>query len=70
MTNPTKHKLTLNQKIHPTKASELRSRSVIAKKTLTEYEQGLDDLKTNGALRNDTSFSEIEREKQKLARVI
>lgn len=56
-------------KIQPTKASELRSQSVLATKQLTDIERNLDVMKMNKANKNDASFLEIEQEKQKLAKV-
>jgi hypothetical protein len=49
-----------------TKASELRSQSVIATNTLKNMERNLDEIKLNKALGTDKSFSEIEKEKMKL----
>lgn len=57
------------QKVVPTKASELRSQSVMANKTLHDLDENLTAMKLNKAFRNDASFSEIEREKQKIAKV-
>lgn len=48
-----------------TKASELRSQSVMANKTLHDLDENLTAMKLNKAFRNDASFSEIEKEKQK-----
>jgi len=58
-------------KINPTKASELRSQSVLASKTLVDYERSLDTMKMSNAIRNEhTNFSEMEKEKQKIIRLI
>ena len=53
-----------------TKASELRSQSVLTSKTLNDYDRSLDLLKVNKSTQNETTFHDIEREKQKLARMI
>lgn len=41
----------------------------MATKTLQDLDENLTAMKLNKAFRNDTSFSEIEREKQKIAKV-
>ena len=47
----------------------MRSKSVIANKTLNEYDKHLNDMMENKAIRNDASVAEIEKERQKIARV-
>ena len=42
-----------------TKASELRSQSVLTKKALDDIDQNLEEMKLNKAFRNDASFFEI-----------
>jgi len=59
----------IQHKIPATKASELRSQSVMTNKTLNELDRNLDAMKMNKAFKNDASFSMIEKEKQKLAKV-
>lgn len=59
----------LRHRINPTKASELRSQSVMTNKKLTDIDRNLDAMKMNKAFKNDASFSMIEREKQKLNKV-
>ena len=41
----------------------------MANKTLHDLDDNLTAMKLNKAFRNETSFSEIEKEKQKIARV-
>lgn len=59
----------LRNRIHATKASELRSQSVMTNKKLTEIDRNLDAMKMNKAFKNDASFSMIEKEKQRLNKV-
>jgi len=59
----------LRNRIHPTKASELRSQSVMTNKALQEMDKNLDMMKMLKSSKNDASFSAIEKEKQKLAKV-
>ena len=59
----------LRNRIAGTKASELRSQSVMTNKKLTEIDRNLDAMKMNKALKNDASFSMIEKEKQRLHKV-
>lgn len=64
------HKHRVPQKANkPNKASELRSQSVLAAKTLHDLDRSLDQKRIEKAHRNDQSFSQIEKEKQKLDRV-
>jgi hypothetical protein len=55
--------------VHHTKASEMRSRSVLANKALLDIDRNLDLIKMNKGHINDASFLEIEKEKARLARV-
>lgn len=50
-------------KIQPTKASELRSQSVLTTKTLNDIDRNLNVMKMNKANKNEASFLEIEKEK-------
>ena len=59
----------LRNRITATKASELRSQSVMTNKKLNELDRNLDLMKMNKAFKNDASFSMIEKEKQKLHKV-
>lgn len=52
-----------------TKASELRSQSVLTTKTLHDMDRNLDLMKVDKAHRNDHSFQQLEKEKQKLNKV-
>lgn len=52
-----------------TKASELRSKSVLSNKALHDIDHKLDLIKMNKGHVNEASFSEIEREKLRLARM-
>jgi len=59
-----------SMKILHTKASELRSKSVLANKALHDIDSKLDLIKMNKGSMNEASFSEIEREKVRLAKVL
>ena len=59
----------LRNRITATKASELRSQSVMTNKKLNEIDRNLDAMKMNKAFKNDASFSMIEKEKQRLHKV-
>lgn len=58
-----KHKVPRKSLVPPTKASELRSQSVLTTKTLNDINRSLDQKRINKANRNDQSFSQIEKEK-------
>lgn len=62
------HKLQL--RIQQTKASNLRSKSVLANKALLDIDRNLDLIRQNKASCNNTSFHDIEKEKQRIAKVI
>ena len=55
--------------VSKTKASELRSQSVLTTKTLNDIDRNLDQMKVNKAYRNDKSFQQLESEQQKLNKV-
>lgn len=61
---------TVMERISGTKASELRSQSVLANKALHEIGDNLELLKLQKGVRNDASFADIEKEKYKLERVL
>lgn len=61
---------TVMERISATKASELRSQSVLANKALHEIGDNLELLKLQKGVRNDASFADIEKEKYKLERVL
>ena len=56
-------------KIKTNKTSELRSQSVLTTKTLHDLDRNLDEMKMQKAFKNDQSFSQLEKEKQKLHKV-
>ena len=52
-----------------TKASEMRSKSVLANKALLDIDRNLDLIKMNKGHVNDASFLDIEKEKHRLQKV-
>ena len=64
------HKKHLPSKlVSKTKASELRSQSVLTTKTLNDIDRNLDQMKINKAYKNDKSFQQLETEQQRLNKV-
>jgi len=52
-----------------TKASELRSKSVLAHKALLDMDRNLDYIKMKKGYANEASFTDIEKEKARLSKV-